>query len=59
MPAAGDPASTLTDKEQATMKRCKAMLPQQQAQSSKCSAVMKKAGMADPATARAPVASPQ
>jgi len=46
----------LTEAEQKTLKRCQAMGPGQAAQSSKCSAVMTKAGQGDPAKARAPAA---
>jgi hypothetical protein len=41
----------LTDAEQAMLKKCKAMAPQQQAQSSKCSKVLIRAGQEDPAKA--------
>ncbi|USU06644.1 hypothetical protein NF700_07080 [Sphingomonadaceae bacterium OTU29MARTA1] len=47
-------APTLTEAEQATMKKCAKMAPAQQAQSSKCSAVMTKAGKDDPAKSRGP-----
>jgi len=52
------PAQTpdLTEAEQKTLKRCQAMGPGQAAQSSKCSAVMTKAGQGDPSKARAPMA---
>ena len=46
----------LTEAEQKTLKKCAAMTPVQQAQSSKCSKVMVKAGKDDPAKARAPSA---
>jgi hypothetical protein len=44
----------LTEAEQATLKKCLKMAPAQQAQSSKCSAVMVKAGKNDPAKDRGP-----
>ena len=48
------PDSTLTEAEQKTLARCAAMSPVQQAQSSKCSKVMVKAGKGDPAHNRGP-----
>lgn len=51
---ATSPDATLTDAEQKTLAKCAAMSPPQQAQSSKCSKVMVKAGKGDPAHDRGP-----
>lgn len=47
-------APVLTEKEQATLAKCKKMDPIQQGQSSKCSAVLTKSGAKDPAMDRGP-----
>jgi hypothetical protein len=47
-------APELTEAEQKTLTKCQAMDPAQQAQSSKCSKVLTKAGKGDPAKERAP-----
>lgn len=53
-----DAPPELTEAEQATYKKCIRMTPGQQAQSSKCSKVMVKAGKGDPARMRGPNGSP-